>query len=415
MERAGLHPNRLTNIWVPFVIASTLLLTDHGRLAMVIPAELFQVKYAAETRRFLCENFSKITILTFKKLLFDDAQQEIILFLGEKNGKENSGIRMIELDNLDDLLTYSSDDINHLEFKPTNSSNEKWTKYYLDRDEIQLLETLKHNENITLSGKAIDVDVGVVTGDNKFFILNEEKMKKYNIKEPLQKIVTRSAHLKGTVFTNTDFEDNVQKGYPTYLLKPQNNPIDKLSEHFQNYIKMGEKLGVHKGYKCKIRKQWYIVPSVWIPDAFMLRQVHAYPKIALNKTNATCTDTVHRVKFINRYDGELVSAAFLNSLTLAFAEITGRSYGGGVLTFEPSESEMLPIPLVNAEKLNLSKIDELIRKDDIQTVLDINDKILFIGHRLRIYFLLLLLFLNPIFHLLLKPFISKPFSVYMRI
>lgn len=38
MQRAGLHPNRLTNAWVPFLIASTLLLSKHGRLAMVIPA-----------------------------------------------------------------------------------------------------------------------------------------------------------------------------------------------------------------------------------------------------------------------------------------------------------------------------------------------------------------------------------------
>ena len=48
MAQAGFHPNRLTNIWIPFLVISALLLNDQGRLAMVIPAELFQVKYAAE-------------------------------------------------------------------------------------------------------------------------------------------------------------------------------------------------------------------------------------------------------------------------------------------------------------------------------------------------------------------------------
>ncbi len=48
MKSAGLHPNRLTNAWVPFVVAGTYLLSEHGRLAMVVPAELLQVNYAAE-------------------------------------------------------------------------------------------------------------------------------------------------------------------------------------------------------------------------------------------------------------------------------------------------------------------------------------------------------------------------------
>ncbi len=46
MQNAGLHPTRLTNAWVPFLVASTLLLKEHGRLAMVLPAELLQVNYA---------------------------------------------------------------------------------------------------------------------------------------------------------------------------------------------------------------------------------------------------------------------------------------------------------------------------------------------------------------------------------
>ena len=57
MQNLGLKPNKLTNIWVPFLVISASLLKSTRRLAMVIPAELFQVKYAAETRVFL-SNFS---------------------------------------------------------------------------------------------------------------------------------------------------------------------------------------------------------------------------------------------------------------------------------------------------------------------------------------------------------------------
>lgn len=84
MKNHGFHPNRLTNIWLPFLTLSCLALSDTGKLGMVIPAELFQVDYAAETRNFLSTFFERLTILTFKQLVFEGIQQEVILLLGEK-------------------------------------------------------------------------------------------------------------------------------------------------------------------------------------------------------------------------------------------------------------------------------------------------------------------------------------------
>ncbi|MBN2007011.1 MAG: class I SAM-dependent methyltransferase, partial [Anaerolineae bacterium] len=75
-------------------------------------------------------------------------------------------------------------------------------------------------------------------------------------------------------------------------------------------------------------------------------------------------------------NGETVTAAYLNSLTFAFSEVTGRSYGGGVLTFEPSEAERLPLPLSNAEQLDLVHFDQLLREGNIEAVLDVTDRVL---------------------------------------
>ena len=46
MKQQGFRPNKLTNIWVPFVVAATMRVRTGGRLAMVVPAELLQVSYA---------------------------------------------------------------------------------------------------------------------------------------------------------------------------------------------------------------------------------------------------------------------------------------------------------------------------------------------------------------------------------
>ena len=48
---------------------------------MVIPAELFQVDYAAEARQFLSDFFDKLTLVTFKRLVFDDIQHVVFLLL----------------------------------------------------------------------------------------------------------------------------------------------------------------------------------------------------------------------------------------------------------------------------------------------------------------------------------------------
>lgn len=378
MKKAGLKPNRLTNAWVPFLIASSQLLTKDGRLGMVIPAELFQVSYASETREFLSNFFSKITIVTFKKLVFDDIQQEVVLLLCEKNDIDNSGIKVVELNSAEDLSSFSFIDLNSLEVKPLDHSKEKWTQYYLSSDEIIILRKLRNNPQIKVSGDIIDVNVGVVTGLNKYFVLNETETKEKNLSAYTKRIITRSAHLEGTIMTETDWSNNLARQYPTSLFCPPDLPYEQQSNEVQQYITYGEQIGVNKGYKCSIRKNWFVVPSISIPEGFMLRQVHSYPKIIINEVDATCTDTVHRVRFKEGYNGRQVAAAFINSLTLAFSEVVGRSYGGGVLTFEPSESENLPLPLIGAEKLDLIEIDRLIRLNDVEAVLDITDKVLLI-------------------------------------
>ena len=150
----------------------------------------------------------------------------------------------------------------------------------------------------------------------------------------------------------------------------------KLPRAARDYITAGEADKIHVGYKCRIRKRWYVIPSIYVPTGFLLRQVHHYPKLVVNEAKATCTDTIHRVRFKNGESPHKVAAAFLNSLTFAFSELLGRSYGGGVLELEPNEADKLPVPLLGAHRLDPGGIDLLLRAGQIGSVLDRNDKVL---------------------------------------
>ncbi|MGN7332426.1 class I SAM-dependent methyltransferase [Bacillus altitudinis] len=380
MEELGLKPNKLTNIWVPFLVVSATLLNEQGKMAMVIPAELFQVKYAAETRIFLSKFFDRITIITFEKLVFENIQQEVILLLCEKKVNKGKGIRVIECENLDGLNSIDFVVINGSNVKPIEHSTEKWTKYFLNEDEILLLQSLKEDKRVKNCNDYFKTEVGLVTGRNEFFMMKENQVKEWNLEEYTIPVTGRSNQLKGITFTENDFHENSMKQKAIHLFLPPDEDFEKLPIECQNYIKYGEEKGFHQGYKTRIRKRWYITPSRWVPDAFALRQVDGYPKLILNETDASSTDTIHRVRFKEGINEKLAVVSFLNSLTFASSEITGRSYGGGVMTFEPTEIGEILIPSFDNLSIDFDKIDALIREKEIEKVLDIVDEALLIKY-----------------------------------
>jgi adenine-specific DNA-methyltransferase len=376
MHRVGLHPNRLTNAWVPFVVGAALLLKPQGRLALVVPAELLQVGYTAELRRFLSDHFCRLMLITFRKLVFPRIQQEVVLLCAEKNGGARTGINVVELDGLDDLAGHVDEVLDPRALKPMDHSTEKWTQYFLSKQEIALVRALRDDPRLRRLGDLASVDVGVVTGLNEFFVLARQAVQAAGLNGHTRKIVTRSAHLAGTVFTAAAWEALAEGEQRAYLLDAPAVARNDLPESVRCYVRHGEQEDVNKGYKCRIRKLWYVVPSVWVPDAFLLRQIHRHPKLVLNEAGATCTDTIHRVRLHPGTDGRQLTCACLNTLTFAFAEILGRSYGGGVLELEPREAEQLPIPFTGAERIDFDQIHRLVLAEDMDGALAVTDRVL---------------------------------------
>jgi len=163
------------------------------------------------------------------------------------------------------------------------------------------------------------------------------------------------------------------------LINFPDTPFDDYPEFHKEYIRNGEKNKQHEEYKCSIRDRWYIVPSVWVPDAFFLRRNNFYPKFVLNKCGAVSTDTMHRMKFNADVDADNVLLSYYNSISFAFTEICGRSYGGGVLEILPGEMGNIVLPKVEnidatLKKRLLKHIDKIVRENqDIEIVLDVVD------------------------------------------
>lgn len=372
----GVKSNKLINAWVAFMVACVQLLSKNGKIAFVIPAEILQVAYAEDLRLYLSNHLARITLITFEQPVFPGIEQEVVVFIGEK-GEEEKGIRIIEMN---DLSSFAQLDLSQNGFQKLQRVKEKWTKYFVNAEEMALIQELRADKRFAKFSEYGIINVGITTGNNGYFSITEETSEQYQLSEVTLPLIGRSSHAHGIYFTAQDWEKNKTAGKRARLINFPEIPYDEYPAKHKEYISLGEANGEHEGYKCSIRERWYIVPSVWVPDAFFLRRNNLYPKFVLNECNAVSTDTMHRIKFNDGVDPENVLLAYYNSISFAFTEICGRSYGGGVLEILPGEMGNILLPKVDNIDPELrgnllTHIDSVVRKgEDIEKALDMVDE-----------------------------------------
>jgi len=375
----GYKPTGLANAWASFVQLGAELIKDGGRLAMVIPAELLQVQYAAELRARLPILFDDVLIVGFDELVFPEIQQEVVLLLAEgrnRSRKSAGRLHTMQLKNGFELIKTFEDGlkVSHLPDRQARAEM-KWTSLFLPTDEFAVLDDTVTGRGLKRIGDYAQVDVGIVTGRNKFFVINEVDARFMKVNGYAVNVVGRTSALKSISFTQNDIRSYSEK-YPSKLLNLRGVDTQQFSKGLIDYIKAGEKDKVNTGYKCRIRNRWYDVPSIYTPDAFLFRQIHNAPLLVANHAQVTATDTIHRVRVNQDVDVDQLCAASVNSLTFAWAEVCGRSYGGGVLELEPREAEELPIPYEHAVELDRNYIDLALRSGNLIKALDHSDEIL---------------------------------------
>ncbi|HYL06446.1 MAG TPA: SAM-dependent methyltransferase, partial [Thermoanaerobaculia bacterium] len=386
MAQLGLRPNRLTNIWVPFVAAAAASLRRAGRLALVLPAELLQVSYASQLRSFLADRFARIDVVACNELFFDRAEQEVVLLLadgalGEPSAANACRVTLTEARSVAQITARPPAEVlAGTCLKTVRHDDEKWLKYFLAEREITFMRTLRAAPVTTTLGAHASVDIGVVTGKNDFFVLSEDRVDRLGVGSHTVPVISRSGQLQGAWIGAAEWRSLAAAGDRVHLLHLAPLNGSRPPPRLAGYLRSGETSGFHRGYKCSIRVPWYAVPSVWVPDAFLFRQIYDFPRVVLNQAGATSTDTIHRLRSTALGAApEQVVGSLYSHLTAASAEIEGRSYGGGVLELEPTEAERLLVPAKLGAAMPLGECDRLIRAGRIDQVLGENDSVLLSG------------------------------------
>ena len=280
-ERFNLPFTKHTNAWVTFVIASLAMLRPGGRLGMVIPSEIFHIPHAQSLRRFLAEECSRILVLDPDEIWFGDTLQGTVLLMAEKKynrSEKSQGVAVVNACNRS-MLSSDPERI----FQTANYTNGttiegKWMGVFLSLEERSLLKQLREDDGVKTFDELAAVDVGIVTGANKFFLVPDVVVGQFGLERWAHPMFGRSDHVDGLVYADADHLANRRAGLPTNFLWFQEEDLDSLPENVHRYLETGLRDKLHTRYKCRVRSPWYKVPSVYTSQVAMLKRAHNYPR-----------------------------------------------------------------------------------------------------------------------------------------
>lgn len=372
-----LHFTKHTNAWVPFVLASIALLKPGGRLGMILPAEIIHVTHAQSLRSYLGSVCKRLLIVDPEEIWFDGTLQGALILFAEKKctpSDHSDGLGIVKVNGRSFLNSDPSDLFNDTARINGKTVEGKWTRALLTSDERGLLDVLCECPEVHRFDQIAKVDVGIVTGANKFFLVNDETVKRFGLQKFAHPMFGRSEHCPGVIYDKRQHVENARIGNPTNFIWLKDIE-SALSKNVIEYIKLGENQMLQTRYKCRIRKPWYTVPSVYATKIGMLKRAHDTPRLIHNRLEAYTTDTAYRIT--TKCASEKLVYCFLNALTALSAELEGRHYGGGVLELVPSEIEKLLVPLPQSIRPEIRELDTMVRKVNIAGVLEQqNNKIL---------------------------------------
>jgi len=335
------------SVWMPFVAKGTEQLRRGGRLALVLPLDFTYVKYARSLWSFLGQSYGRIRILRFRKRVFPEIMQNVLILLAENKGSSTSEVELIARERLADLpdgqigagVKVSIDEV---------ARGDRAFQFALLPTRAR--ETLTILEPLTGAAHSrVKFNIGYVSGNKKFFHPDSSVITEFGLPPESLRPTVESSRQLSRVGLGTGSE------VPTAFLW---TPGDQVAEQERAYVEHGSREGVDMAYKCRIRNPWFRVPGVKVPDVF-LTTFSDRPRLHLNDAGWVASNSV--LSGFTRPDES--PRAFVESwytpLTLLSTELHIHSLGGGVMIAVPREADS-----VRLLKHDVTLRPELDRLDD---------------------------------------------------
>jgi adenine-specific DNA-methyltransferase len=364
----GIRISGRASYWAFFLLYSIQFIRPGGRLAMVLPGALLHTNYATNVRELLIRNFAKVTIYLLQERIFDGTQEESVILCAEGAGEPNTVVHINQASTVEELAQAFTAPSQQARVVNGEEGDGGWLRALIDGESLEAYDEAAEAPNVIRLGDWAEPRIGVVTGNNDYFILSQSERQERGISESyFIPVIKRPAYVRGLFATNRNLRQIAEGGKDYLLLNPPQEPR-RMPKALREYLKEGKKAGVHLACKCESRDPWYVVPQTYVPDAFIPCMSASWPRIIVNRSHYTCTNNIIRLSWNERRpnaDWTRLALGTLSTFSQLSAELVGRSYGGGVLKLEPTELTRLAIPLVppGVSPTLARRVDELLQQN----------------------------------------------------
>lgn len=372
--------NNKGSLWTFFVAHSLHFLKPGGRMAWILPGSFIYADYAAPLRAIISEQFSRsLAVMLEQRIFVSEGTEEssiILLCEGYKPSPLLEGqqqpMRLALSSTLDDLqntvAAWANREVVGFEW------DQQANRLLVPGAVMQVYDDLCHSPAFARLGALAKIRIGLVTGDNSFFVLKRSQAQELKLPaRTLRPIVARQAHFRGLQVTGGDLQQLDDDDVRCLLLNTNPYRDARKPTALSQYLKSYPVDDIKVNRTFAKRNPWHQIAQEAVPDGFFSCMNWHGPVLVLNPADTTCTNTVYRVQFENDLFAapgirKHVAVVLQSTFSQFSAELSGRSYGSGALKLEPSEAARIALllPANDADAVEaFNQIDAHLRAGEI--------------------------------------------------
>jgi adenine-specific DNA methylase len=372
VERLGdFRLSRIASLWGYFVLHGLRFLKNGGRMAWLLPGSALHANYAKELLREVSRHFERTAVISIEQRLFlsnGTSEATHILLCDERGSAGPDHVEIVTVKRIEECINVLTD---WSKKRITGAVlNGRAQRALTPAPRLSAFNSLSTSEWTYRMDDVATLSIGIVTGANKFFLVNEEVSQQHKLpKRTLHPILAKLSIARTLNLTPRDFHAARIKGIRCLLIVPRRSERSRAVNSYFDGFPEQERLSNVTFAK---RQDWRLPDDGKIPDAFLPYMHNTGPRIILNGSRVNSTNTIHRLFFkpgVDLTKRKLIAISMMSSFSQISAEIEGRSYGGGILKHEIGEASSIQLLLPNhVSKRSIDRtfkrIGQLLRRGD---------------------------------------------------